>query len=61
MKKMTKIILELDEDDLRQVEAVAEVEDRTRSAQLRKIISDWLKRELATMINEDEKQGKPKN
>ena len=61
MKKMTKIILELDEDDLRQVEAVAEVEDRTRSAQLRKIIGEWLKRELATMINEDEKQGKPKN
>ena len=61
MKKMTKIILELDEDDLRQVEAVAEVEDRTRSAQLRIIIADWLKRELATAINEDEKQGKRRN
>ena len=47
MKKMTKIILELDENDLRQVEAVAEVEDRTRSAQLRIIIADWLKREMA--------------
>ena len=44
---MAKILLELPEKDLRQIEAVAEVEDRTRSAQIRKILSDWLKRELA--------------
>ena len=58
---MTKIILELDESDLRQVEAIAELEDRSRSAQLRKIIGEWLKKELAMAISEDEKQGKRRN
>ena len=54
---MAKILLDLPEDHLRQIEAVAEVEDRTRSAQIRKIIADWLKWEAAK-IEAEERTGR---
>lgn len=44
---MPEILIELDEDHLRQVEAIAEVEKRSRRAQISRIIEEWLKQELA--------------
>lgn len=42
---MREILIELSEDQLQQVEAIAEVEGRSRRMQIRMIIGDWLKRE----------------
>ena len=49
---MREILIELNEDDLKQVEAIAELEGRSRRAQISRIISEWLKRELAMAIAE---------
>jgi len=49
---MAKILIELDEDDLRQVEATAEVEDRSRAAQIRIIIAEWLHWRKKTELKE---------
>jgi len=58
---MREILIEISEDDLKQVEAVAEVEGRSRRAQISRIISEWLKRELAQAIGEEEQEAKRKN
>ena len=42
-----EILIELSEEQLRQVEAVAEVEGRSRRAQISRIIAEWLKQEAA--------------
>ena len=60
-KEMREILIELNEDDLKQVEAIAELEGRSRRAQISRIISEWLKRELAMAIAEEERQEKRKN
>ena len=54
---MPEILIELDEEDLRQVEAIAEVEKRSRRAQISRIIEEWLKQETAR-IESGERTGK---
>lgn len=52
-----EILIELSEEQLQQVEAIAEVEGRSRRAQISRIIAEWLKQETAK-IESGERTGK---
>lgn len=54
---MPEILIELDEADLREVEAIAETEKRSRRAQISRIIEEWLVSERKRV---DEGLGKEK-
>ena len=52
-----EILIEVNDDDLQQIDAIAEVEKRSRRAQISRILEEWLKQETAR-IESGERTGK---
>lgn len=48
-KTVREILIEVNESDLKQIEAFAETEGRSRRAQIRMIITDWVRKEMAKL------------